>query len=123
VDDTPVRALDDLLTRTRVALSRSARRESEPVTGTSDDGLVSVVVGPDGMVQSITMHPTILRRTLHEIAASITGAVNEAVEAVPEAPVHSTLLEQLKSIQEESAVQMRAMSESFATAITRLEER
>jgi DNA-binding protein YbaB len=123
VDDTPVRALDDLLSRTRAALSRSARPDTAPVTATSEDGLVSAVVGSDGLVQSITMHPTILRRTPTEIAESITGAVNGAVDTLPTAPSRSTMIEELKAIQEESAVRMRAMSESFTTAITRLQER
>lgn len=123
VDDTPVHALEDLLTRTRAALSRSGRPDTAPVTATSEDGLVSAVVGPDGLVQSIAMHPTILRRTPAEIAESIAGAVNDAVEALPAAPSRSTMIEELKAIQEESAVRMRAMSESFTTAVTRLQER
>ena len=119
----PVQALDDLLLRTRAALSGATRTGGEPTTGASDDGLVSATVGPDGLVRSISMHPTILRRSPDDIADSVVDAVNQAVTAQPEAPATSGLIEELKAIQEELAVNVRRMGDEFTSAVKRLQER
>lgn len=116
----PVQELDDLLMRTSAVLSGSGRHDSEPTTGASDDGLISVIVGPDGSVVSISVDPTVLRRPAGDLADGIAAAVNQAVDARP-ATSSSNLIEELKAIQEASAEQMKRMSGALAAAVTRLE--
>jgi hypothetical protein len=120
VQPDPVQEMDDLLIRTSAVLSGSGRRTSEPTTGTSDDGLISVIVGPDGDVASISVDPTMLRRPAAELADGIAAAVNQAVDARPADSSTSNLIEELKAIQEQSAEQMKRMSSELTAAVTRL---
>jgi YbaB/EbfC DNA-binding family len=120
VQPDPVQEMDDLLMRTSAVLSGSGRRTSEATTGTSDDGLISVIVGPDGDVASISVDPTMLRRPAAELADGIAAAVNQAVDARPADSSTSNLIEELKAIQEQSAEQMKRMSGELTAAVTRL---
>jgi DNA-binding protein YbaB len=120
VQPDPVQEMDDLLMRTSAVLSGSGRRTGEATTGTSDDGLISVIVGPDGDVASISVDPTMLRRPATEFAGAIAAAVNQAVDARPADSSTSNLIEELKAIQEQSAEQMKRMSAELTAAVTRL---
>jgi hypothetical protein len=120
VQPDPVQEMDDLLMRTSAVLSGSGRRTGEPTTGASDDGLISVIVGPDGDVASISVDPTMLRRPAAELADGIAAAVNQAVDARPADSSTSNLIEELKAIQEQSAEQMKRMSGELTAAVTRL---
>jgi hypothetical protein len=112
--------MDDLLMRTSAVLSGSGRRTSDSTTGTSDDGLITVIVGPDGDVASISVDPTMLRRPAAELADGIAAAVNQAVDARPADSSTSNLIEELTAIQEQSAEQMKRMSGELTAAVTRL---
>ncbi|HEY2983872.1 MAG TPA: YbaB/EbfC family nucleoid-associated protein [Jatrophihabitantaceae bacterium] len=116
----PVQEMDDLLMRTSAVLSGSGRRTSDSTTGTSDDGLITVIVGPDGDVASISVDPTMLRRPAAELADGIAAAVNQAVDARPADSSTSNLIEELTAIQEQSAEQMKRMSGELTAAVTRL---
>jgi hypothetical protein len=120
VQPDPVQEMDDLLMRTSAVLSGSGRSTGEPTTGASDDGLISVIVGPDGDVASISVDPTMLRRPAAELADGIAAAVNQAVDARPADSSTSNLIEELKAIQEQSAEQMKRMSGELTAAVTRL---
>lgn len=123
MDADPARAIDDLLTRIRAALSGRIRTGREPTTGTSDDGLVSATVAPDGYVRAIAAHPTVLRGSANDLADSIMAAVNHAVDARPDEPATDTLVDELKALQEESEAQVRQMSGQFVAAVKQVEPR
>jgi len=112
--------MDDLLMRTNAVLSGSGRPTGESTTGASDDGLISVTVGPDGNVASISVDPTMLRRPATELADGIAAAVNQAVDARPVDSSALNLIDELKAIQEQSAEQMKRMSGELTAAVTRL---
>jgi DNA-binding protein YbaB len=120
VQPDPVQEMDDLLMRTSAVLSGSGRRTSDSTNGTSDDGLITVIVGPDGDVASISVDPTMLRRPAAELADGIAAAVNQAVDARPADSSTSNLIEELTSIQQQSAEQMKHMSGELTAAVTRL---
>src|SRR6266516_5442378 len=120
VQPDPVQEMDDLLMRTSAVLSGSGHRTGELTTGKYDDGLISVIVGPDGDVASISVDPTMLRRPAIELADAIAAAVNQAVDARPAESSTSSLIEELKAIQKQSAEQMKRMSGALTAAVTRL---
>ena len=72
------------------------------------------------MRAAISVDPTMLRRPATELADGIAAAVNQAVDARLAESSTSSLIEELKAIQEQSAEQMKRMTGELTAAVTRL---
>ncbi|SCE84202.1 YbaB/EbfC family nucleoid-associated protein [Micromonospora mirobrigensis] len=90
--------------------------------GTTADGLITVVAGPGGRIESVTVAPQALREGSDHLGEQLTLAVNAALDdlrertlaGAPDVPDPAVLLERLQEVQQQSVRQMR----SFLGALT-----
>jgi DNA-binding protein YbaB len=92
------------------------------------DGLIAVVAGPGGRVESLTINPRALRNDSATLAAEVLGAVNAALDdlrdnvaaAVPAVPDRAALAERLREVQDTSMRRMETFLQAVSDAQTRI---
>lgn len=119
----PTDSLTALIERARSAMAGNIQPDAEPVTGEAADGLVRATIGTDGRLQELTVDPKLLRRPLEEMCAEIVLAVNTAIDARPDRIDTAPLLNELRSVQEQSVVEMNKISTAFSEALNRALQR
>jgi DNA-binding protein YbaB len=124
VQEDPAQALDTLVEQVRAALGGSVPEQPQgPFAGEAADGRVRAEVDVDGRLRELHLDPKVLREPLDDVAAAVVVAVNAALDARPARANTGPLLEQLRSVQEESVVQMARITEAFTAALERVRTR
>jgi hypothetical protein len=113
----PGERLDLLVRRALAALSPTPDAAAEgPFTGEADDGRVRAEVGPDGRLLTVSIDPNV-SRPVSAIGPLVVEAVNAALDARGGAPDLTALTANLREVQEQSAVEMRRITESLSGAL------
>jgi DNA-binding protein YbaB len=127
--------LDRLMESAQREAQAAAQRQQNAVgegTGTALDGKIAVRLAPDGRVSELRLDDQVMGLEAHELAREIVSALNEAwatarssdpAAAAAAAVDPAALADRLRQVREESMQSMRAITDSLAAVMTKIDQR
>lgn len=127
--------LDRLMEAAQREAEAAADRQRDPRgegNGTALDGKIAVRLAPDGRVSELRLDEQVMALSAHELAREIASAFNEAwatarsadpaaVAAAAADP--AALADRLREVREQSLQSMRAITDSLAAVMTKIDQR
>lgn len=126
--------LDRLMDAAQREAQAAADRQRDPRgegNGTALDGKIAVRLAPDGRVSELRLDEQVMALPAHELAREIASAFNEAwatarsddPAAVAAAVDPAALADRLREVREQSLQSMRAITDSLAAVMTKIDQR